>query len=222
MPQSLRIVRTPAVIGVAVLVLTALACGSDTDESSAPAPSPQPAAAARASEPKRWSAAPAMTIDQNKQYTATLKTSKGTIVVELFAKEAPVTVNNFVFLSRQGFYNGVKFHRIIKDFMVQTGDPLGTGSGGPGYSFRDEPVTKPYVRGTLAMANAGPNTNGSQFFIVHQDYALQPNYTIFGLVRQGLDVLDAIANTPVQRNAFGEPSQPTETVLIQSVEIAEK
>ncbi|MSQ11624.1 MAG: peptidylprolyl isomerase [Dehalococcoidia bacterium] len=163
-----------------------------------------------------------MTIDKNKQYTATLKTSKGAIVVELFAKEAPVTVNNFVFLARQGFYDGVKFHRIIKDFMVQTGDPLGTGSGGPGYSFRDEPVTKPYVRGTLAMANAGPNTNGSQFFIVHQDYGLQPKYTIFGVVQQGLDVLDAIANTPVQRTPSGEPSQPTETVLIQSVEIAEK
>lgn len=218
---SLRTVRVPALIGVAVLLLTALACGSD-NESSAPAPSPQPAAAAMASGPKRWSTAPAMTIDKNKQYTATLKTSKGAIVVELFAKEAPVTVNNFVFLARQGFYDGVKFHRIIKDFMVQTGDPLGTGSGGPGYSFRDEPVTKPYVRGTLAMANAGPNTNGSQFFIVHQDYGLQPKYTIFGVVQQGLDVLDAIANTPVQRTPSGEPSQPTETVLIQSVEIAEK
>lgn len=218
---SLRTVRVPALIGVAVLLLTALACGSD-NESSAPAPSPQPAAAAMASGPKRWSTAPAMTIDKNKQYTATLKTSKGAIVVELFAKEAPVTVNNFVFLARQGFYDGVKFHRIIKDFMVQTGDPLGTGSGGPGYSFRDEPVTKPYVRGTLAMANAGPNTNGSQFFIVHHPKGLQPKYTIFGVVQQGLDVLDAIANTPVQRTPSGEPSQPTETVLIQSVEIAEK
>ena len=91
-----------------------------------------------------------------------------------------MTVNNFVFLARQGFYDGVTFHRVIPNFMAQTGDPTGTGTGGPGYRFNDEPVTRKYVRGTLAMANAGPNTNGSQFFIVHKDYPLPPNYTIFG------------------------------------------
>ena len=110
---------------------------------------------------------------------------KGRHKAELFAKDAPATVNNFVFLAREGFYTNVKFHRIIAGFMVQTGDPTGTGTGGPGYRFKDEPVTRKYSRGTLAMANAGPNTNGSQFFIMHADYALQPNYTIFGQVTVG-------------------------------------
>jgi cyclophilin family peptidyl-prolyl cis-trans isomerase len=106
--------------------------------------------------------------------------------------------------------------------MAQTGDPTGTGTGGPGYRFNDEPVKRKYTRGTLAMANAGPNTNGSQFFIMHQDYALQPNYTIFGQVTGGLDVLDKIANTPVTASPSGEPSVPTQDVRIQSVTIQEK
>src|SRR4051794_12590361 len=106
-----------------------------------------------------------MQIDPNKQYSATITTSLGTMTADLFAKDAPVTVNNFVFLAGQGYYDGVTFHRVIPNFMAQTGDPTGTGRGGPGYRFKDEPVTRKYVRGTLAMANSGPNTNGSQFFI---------------------------------------------------------
>ena len=160
-----------------------------------------------------------MSIDPSKKYTATITTSKGTLKADLFVSEVPLTVNNFVFLAKEHFYDGVKFHRIIKDFMVQTGDPRGNGTGGPGYQFKDEPVKRPYVKGTLAMANSGPNTNGSQFFIVHKDYPLPPNYTIFGIVTVGMDVLDKLANTPVQRSLTGEASLPTETVTITSVTI---
>ncbi|MBM3940827.1 MAG: peptidylprolyl isomerase [SAR202 cluster bacterium] len=164
-----------------------------------------------------------MTIDQGKTYTATIETSKGTMTVRLFDDEAPLTVNNFVFLAREGFYDGVRFHRIYKTFMVQTGDPLGTGGGGPGYRFNDEPVKRQYKRGILAMANSGPHTNGSQFFIMHADYPLQPHYTIFGAVTDGFDTLDAIADTPVASNPRmnGERSLPLETVLITKVSIHE-
>jgi cyclophilin family peptidyl-prolyl cis-trans isomerase len=171
---------------------------------------------------KQWSSPPAMTIDPNKQYSATIKTTLGEMTADLYAKDAPLTVNNFVFLANQHFYDNVKFHRIIKGFMVQTGDPTGTGRGGPGYRFQDEPVTRQYTRGTLAMANAGPNTNGSQFFIVHQDYPLQPNYTIFGKVTGGLDVLDQIAGVPVAAGPGGERSVPTIDVRIQTITIQEK
>ncbi|HLZ09007.1 MAG TPA: peptidylprolyl isomerase [Chloroflexota bacterium] len=170
----------------------------------------------------KWNAPPAMTIDPNKQYSALIKTSEGDLTAELFPKDAPITVNNFVFLANQGFYDNVKFHRVIKGFMVQTGDPTGTGSGGPGYRFNDEPVTRKYLRGTLAMANAGPNTNGSQFFIMHQDYPLQPNYTIFGQVTGGLDVLDKLATVPVAASPSGEPSVPQKDLRILSVTITEK
>lgn len=169
---------------------------------------------------KQFSAAPPMSIDPAKHYTATIDTSMGTMKADLFASEAPTTVNNFVFLARQGFYDGVTFHRVINNFMVQTGDPTGTGTGGPGYRFNDEPVTRKYVRGTLAMANAGPNTNGSQFFIVHKDYPLPPNYTIFGQVSDGLDVLDKIATTPTGPGKGG-PDTPKTTVTINSIKIDE-
>jgi peptidylprolyl isomerase len=206
-----------------------VASGSVAPESSAaPAAEASPAAAGNvaavdtASRNDKYSAVPQMAIDANKTYTATIETTKGAMKAELYAKEAPITVNSFVFLARDGYFQNIRFHRIIKDFMVQTGDPLGTGTGGPGYQFEDEPVTRSYTRGTLAMANAGPNTNGSQFFIVHQDYPLQPNYTIFGKVTEGLDVLDAIANTPVTAGPTGEPSSPTEEVLITNITIAEQ
>ena len=160
-----------------------------------------------------------MSIDQEKSYTATIQTNHGDMVIELFPKDAPISVNNFVFLAREGFYDGVIFHRIIADFMIQGGDPTGTGSGGPGYRFQDEPVTKPYVRGTLAMANAGPNTNGSQFFIVHKDAGLPPSYNVFGLLTQGFEVLDALAAVGV-----GGPqrSDPLEPQVIHTIEIAEE
>jgi cyclophilin family peptidyl-prolyl cis-trans isomerase len=159
-----------------------------------------------------------MSIDPQKTYVATLRTTKGDIVVDLLPQEAPKAVNNFVFLARDGFYDNVVFHRIIKGFMVQGGDPTGTGTGGPGYRFEDEPVARDYVRGTLAMANAGPNTNGSQFFIMHADMGLPKSYTIFGQVREGLETVDAIASVPT---VGPERSSPTEDVRIQSVDIEE-
>ncbi|PKB68705.1 MAG: peptidylprolyl isomerase [SAR202 cluster bacterium Io17-Chloro-G4] len=161
-----------------------------------------------------------MAIDQSKTYTATIATSQGTMTAELFASEVPNTVNNFVFLARDGFYTNGGFHRVIKEFMIQGGCPKGDGTGGPGYRFADEPVTRKYVKGTLAMANSGPNTNGSQFFIVHgADVGLPPNYTIFGLLTDGVDVLDSLANAPV--GGGGENSRPAERMEIQSVEISE-
>jgi len=168
---------------------------------------------------QQWKQAPAMEIDEQKQYTATIQTSEGDITVNLLADDAPKTVNNFVFLGRQGFYDGVVFHRVIPGFMVQTGDPTGTGTGGPGYKFADEPVKRPYSKGIMAMANSGPNTNGSQFFIMHADYNLPPNYTIFGEVTDGLDAVDKIANTPTKRG--GEGSSPTNPPKIEHVKIHE-
>lgn len=144
---------------------------------------------------KSYPAAPKMSIDTNKSYTATFDTSRGQIVVDLFPKEAPNTVNNFVFLAREKFYDGTKFHRVIADFMVQGGDPQGTGTGGPGYKFADEVKNNPHKhqRGSLSMANAGPNTNGSQFFITHvkTDW-LDGKHTVFGQVRSGQEVVDKI------------------------------
>ncbi len=145
--------------------------------------------------PKNYSAAPAMTIDAKKKYVATFDTTKGAIVVDLFADRAPVTVNNFVFLVNDGFYNGLKFHRVIADFMVQGGCPSGTGTGGPGYKWADEKsaLQIPHQKGSLSMANAGPNTNGSQFFITHiaTDW-LNGKHAVFGQVRTGQDIVDAI------------------------------
>ncbi|MHB1134516.1 MAG: peptidylprolyl isomerase [Chloroflexota bacterium] len=173
---------------------------------------------------KQYSAPPQMTVDANKTYTATIHTTLGDMKAELFVKDAPKTVNNFVFLAREGFYDNVKFHRIIKGFMAQTGDPQGTGMGGPGYKFADEPVTRNYLRGTLAMANSGPNTNGSQFFIVHADYPLPKSYTIFGQVtdKDSLDTLDKIANVEVRRDARGEASQPAQDIRITGVDVVEQ
>ena len=172
--------------------------------------------------PKQYASPPPNTIDPEKTYTATIDTSAGAMTLELFAAEAPLTVNNFVHLARDGFYEDGQFHRVIKDFMIQGGCPLGTGTGGPGYRFQDEPVTRSYVRGTLAMANAGPNTNGSQFFIVHGDEApLPPNYTIFGILTGGGDVLDTLANSPVSRGRSGEPSTPNERLVINNITIEE-
>lgn len=165
---------------------------------------------------KTYNSPPPMVIDPAKSYTATLETTAGTMVLELFPQEAPLAVNNFVFLARDHFYDGVIFHRVIRGFMIQGGDPTGTGRGGPGYRFPDEPVRRPYTRGTLAMANAGPNTNGSQFFIMHADYPLPPNYTIFGQLIEGEDVLDKIATAPT-----GPQDRPLNPVAIKSVRISE-
>jgi len=144
---------------------------------------------------KQYRTPPALTIDPSKKYTATLATTRGEIVCELFAKDAPKTVNNFVFLAREKFYDGTTFHRVIANFMIQGGDPEGSGRGGPGYRFEDEIQGRNnnHKVGSLSMANAGPNTNGSQFFITHvaTEY-LDPKHTVFGQVLQGQDVVNAV------------------------------
>jgi peptidyl-prolyl cis-trans isomerase B (cyclophilin B) len=145
--------------------------------------------------PKKYSAPPPMNIDANKKYSATFNTSHGEILCELFAKDAPTTVNNFVFLARDGFYDDTVFHRVIPNFMIQGGDPTGTGGGGPGYQFADEFNGNPHKHqvGSLSMANAGPNTNGSQFFITHVvTNWLDGKHTVFGKVLSGQDVVNAI------------------------------
>nr|WP_255603741.1 peptidylprolyl isomerase [Oscillochloris sp. ZM17-4] len=136
-----------------------------------------------------------MTIDKTKTYKVTIDTTKGDIELELYPQSAPLTVNNFVFLAGQGFYNGLKFHRVISNFMIQGGDPTGTGSGGPGYKFADEVRGNPLTHqtGVISMANAGPNTNGSQFFITHAPQPhLDGKHTVFGRVTSGMDVVNAI------------------------------
>lgn len=145
---------------------------------------------------KQWETAPEMQIDTEKSYSAVIKTNKGDVHIELFAKDAPITVNNFVFLAREGFYNGVTFHRVIPNFVIQGGDPTGRGSGGPGYRFRDEVgPTNPHKHGTgyLSMANAGPGTNGSQFFITHSPQPhLDGKHTVFGKVTKNMAVVNSI------------------------------
>ncbi len=165
----------------------------------------------------RWASPPEMSIDPQKQYTATFKTEKGDIVVRLHADKVPKTVNNFVFLARQGFYDDTIFHRVISDFMAQGGDPTGTGMGGPGYKFADEfhPSLKHDKPGVLSMANAGPNTNGSQFFITHVPTAwLDNKHSVFGQVIAGMDVLLSIPPRDPQR-----PQYPG--VKLMTVEIEE-
>ena len=170
---------------------------------------------------KTYSAPPAMNIDEKGNYSAVIETSLGSIEIELFTDIAPITVNNFVNLSNDGYYDNVIFHRVIKGFMIQGGDPSGTGHGEmgkyPGYEFQDE-LNNPmqYEKGIVAMANRGPNTNGSQFFIMHVDYPLPYDYTIFGKVSNGLDVVDAIANVQT-----GDMDKPVDDVVINSVDIKE-
>ncbi len=187
---------------------------------------PTPCPAADGSSPKTgtFAAAPAMCIDPTKTYTATVETNKGTFTVALDPTKAPNTVNNFVALSRYHYYDDTPCHRIIKDFVVQCGDPTGKGTGGPGYEFADElPQAGEYKVGSLAMANSGPDTNGSQFFIITGDQGAQlpPNYTLFGQVTDGFDTtvkaMEAAANPDVSKN--GVP--PTEPITITKVTIAE-
>jgi cyclophilin family peptidyl-prolyl cis-trans isomerase len=167
--------------------------------------------------PKRYEAAPDLTIDPNTEYSATLHTNHGDITVRLLPARAPIAANNFVFLARDGFYDGVIFHRIVPGFVIQGGDPTGTGRGGPGYKFRDE-LEGPgdYTRGTVAMANAGPNTNGSQFFICLADVGLPHAYTVFGRVTDGLDVVDSIAALPTDAG-----DRPTSDAVINSVTVTQ-
>ncbi len=170
---------------------------------------------------KTYTSPPSMTINVDSSYTAEIETSSGSITIDLFTDVAPNTVNNFVTLSNDGYYNDVIFHRVIKGFMIQGGDPSGTGHGDmgkyPGYDFEDE-LENPmnYERGIVAMANRGPNTNGSQFFIMHADYPLPYQYTIFGKVTEGLETVDAIANVQT-----GENDKPVDDIVILSVKITE-
>ena len=170
---------------------------------------------------KVYDSMPEMNIDISKKYTAVIKTSMGDMSVEFFTEDAPITVNNFINLSRDGYYDNVIFHRVISGFMIQGGDPSGTGHGEmgkyPGYKFEDELNNqRSYEKGILAMANAGPDTNGSQFFIMHVDYPLPYQYTIFGLVTDGLDIIDKIASVET-----GDGDKPVNDVLIENVEIKE-
>jgi len=166
---------------------------------------------------------PELTIDQAKKYEAKITTNHGEMTVELHADKTPITVNNFIYLARNNYYNDTIFHRIIKGFMIQGGDPTGTGTGNPGYKFDDEAFDGEYKKGTIAMANSGSNTNGGQFFIMHEDYALPKQYVIFGQVTGGLEIVDKLASVEVQMNSSGtEKSSPVEPVKLISVEITEK
>ena len=180
-------------------------------------PTPFPALDGSAPRQQKFSEPPEMGIDPSKRYTATMDTSMGSIVIALDAVNAPLTVNNFVFLALHHYYDGVIFHRIINGFVCQGGDPGGTGTGGPGYRFQDEPVKQRYQLGSVAMANAGPNTNGSQFFLISgpSGVNLPPQYNHFGQIVKGLDVLDAM-----QRVSTGRGDRPHEDVVINSVTIS--
>ncbi len=165
---------------------------------------------------QQYPSPPDFALDLDKSYSATLHTNHGDVAIDFHPDEAPAAVNNFVFLAREGYYDGVIFHRVVPGFVVQGGDPTGTGRGGPGYTFKDELNNpRPYSRGTVAMANAGPNTNGSQFFICLEDVRLPYSYTIFGEVTSGMEAVDAIAKLPRQ----GE--RPTEDAVIEKVTVSE-
>jgi cyclophilin family peptidyl-prolyl cis-trans isomerase len=222
--------RPPANPPAAAQVSSALSPIAKPAASPSVAASPAAQGVSVSSAPKQFSAPPPMALDAaataaqpTKKYVATITTTLGSMKADLFANEAPMTVNNFVFLAQQGYYNGSPFHRIIKGFMVQTGDPVKRdGTGGPGYRFNDEPVKRQYEKGTLAMANAGPNTNGSQFFIVQgTSVNLPPNYTIFGKLTDGLDTLDKIADVQVGPSAGGERSKPQQEIDITAVTVDE-
>ena len=170
---------------------------------------------------KIYDSQPTMQIDLSKSYTAVIKTNLGDMTVEFFTEDAPNTVNNFISLSKDGYYDNVIFHRVISGFMIQGGDPSGTGHGDygkfPGYEFEDElDNQRPYEKGILAMANRGPNTNGSQFFIMHVDYPLPYSYTIFGQVVDGFDVIDKIASVETD-----SADKPTTDVVISTVKVTE-
>ena len=176
-----------------------------------------PALDGSAPKKQKFDAAPEMGIDPSKRYTATMETSMGTLVIALDPIAAPITVNNFVFLAAQHYYDGVIFHRIIQGFVCQGGDPDGNGRGGPGYKFIDElPKAGKYQIGSLAMANAGPNTNGSQFFLISgpSGVGLPPAYSLFGQVVKGLDIVEMMQNVPT-----GPGDRPKDDVVIRSVSI---
>jgi peptidylprolyl isomerase len=203
-----------AALGVVVLVVVAIIWAVLPKKSTADVGGAAPTVSA-----KQYNAPPPMTIDKTKQYFATVKMAKGgEFVIQLYPDKAPITVNSFVFLAREGFYNGVTFHRVLEGFMAQGGDPTGTGGGGPGYEFANEVSDLTFDKaGVVAMANAGPGTNGSQFFIMFGPYGLSPNdYTIFGQVISGMDVVNGLTRRDPNQN----PSFPGDA--IESITISEK
>ncbi len=204
-----------------VVILTGMlalaGCGDERETESAATgcwTEDQRASGGAAPADKQWSEPPAMTVDPAKTYRAAIETSKGSFEVELFPDDAPLAVNNFVCLARAGYFDNTVFHRVVPGFVIQGGDPTASGRGNPGYRFPDEPITRDYATGTLAMANSGPDTNGSQFFIVLEGGAkqLQKLYTIFGQVTEGMDVVEAI----------GQTNPSVEPVTLQSVTISEE
>ncbi len=203
--QKIRKIITILILSSTLLVV---GCAGQANTPKSSSPPSQPAStttttvAANPTQPKTYSAYPPMIIDQNKQYTATLQTEKGNLVIELFAKDVPKAVNNFVFLAREGFYDNTTFHRVIPGFMAQGGDPTGSGSGGPGYSFGYEVTQHKHVEGAVSMAHSSlPDSNGSQFFIC---YAAQPHldggYSVFGQLIQGMDVLKSLTPRDPTKN----------------------
>lgn len=220
---------------LAALLLVALLAIAGCTAKQPPSSTEQPPKGAPSTETKepqikQWKEAPAMEIDPAKKYNATIKTSLGDMTFELWPEVAPKTVNNFAFLAKEKFYEGVIFHRIIQEFMVQTGDPTGTGRGTPGYRFNDEPVKSPYVKGTLAMANSGPNSQGSQFFICSGPHCeglnAQAAWTQFGKLIAGEDVLDKIAASEVVdvevapgRNERSKPVNPPKILTVEVQEV---
>ncbi|MFQ5997202.1 MAG: peptidylprolyl isomerase [Dehalococcoidales bacterium] len=175
---------------------------------------PEPAPAAK---PKTYASPPPMVIDSNKQYTAIIETEKGNLVLELFAKDVPVTVNNFVFLAREGFYDGSTFHRVIPGFMAQGGDPTGTGMGTAGYKFDDEFTAHTHVTGALSMANSGPNTNSAQFFIAYTpQHGLDGKHTVFGQLIEGMDVLEKLTPRDPSQNPQFEGDKIIRIIIEES------
>ena len=227
--------RSAAALALAVACLALLAaCGGGSGDEGADRTAPLPVTSPGGTvcdgreppQPQRrrtYSAPPRPTIDRAARYTATIETSCGDIVVALDARAAPIAVNNFVFLAREGFYDGLTFHRVVAGFVIQGGDPEGTGRGGPGYLFEDELPDDGYPTGSVAMANAGPDTNGSQFFIVTGDASGLPNdYTRFGRVTRGLDAARRIESFADPAADPGDPSSqsPTKTIYIDRITIA--
>jgi cyclophilin family peptidyl-prolyl cis-trans isomerase len=219
----------PTILGAVALILLA-GCGQPAATAAGTANPAAVQAACGAGTPtgtpqRTYSAPPAMQVDPKKQYTATIQTQYGNIVIQLLPPQAPVTVNNFVFLACHGFYDGLIFHRVVPGFVIQGGDPKGTGAGGPGYSFKDElpSSSSVYTAGAVAMANSGPNTNGSQFFIcTASDTSLPPNYTYFGKVVQGMDAVTAISKVTLKADPAdpsGTKSLPVTPVVMQHVTI---
>jgi cyclophilin family peptidyl-prolyl cis-trans isomerase len=225
-----RLAPVPLVV-LLVALLTACGGSDDGPEVAEPRPVTSPAgevcdgpAPAVDAEPRSYDGPPEQTIDPTATYVATLETSCGDIVIALDARRAPIAVNNFVFLARAGFYDGLTFHRVVAGFVIQGGDPEGTGQGGPGYLFEDELPTDGYPPGSVAMANAGPDTNGSQFFIVTGDAsALANDYTRFGEVTRGLDVARRIESFADPQADPADPAaqEPTEEIYLDQVLIAE-